>query len=280
VTRPIRLPRGELVFDRPLLAGVINVTPDSFSDGGARMGQKAVDYGIALVADGADIIDVGGESTRPGASAVDADEERRRVLPVIEALAAKAGVPIAIDTTKASVAREAIAAGAQIINDVSGGAFDPEMITLAAESGAAFVLGHVRGASLAAVHAEEVTPPTTAEVISELVDRLARLPEALRGRVIVDPGLGFGKRGNENLALIAASGRLADSCRAPVMIGPSRKRFLGPITGRAVADRDAATIGACLAGAAAGAHILRVHAVRSVRDALQVFLAVRGGSPS
>jgi dihydropteroate synthase len=262
----------------------VNVTPDSFSDGGRHTGvESAVDFALRCLDAGADMVDVGGESTRPqGAAPVSAGEEIRRVAPVIAGICArKSAALVSIDTSKAAVAEAAIAAGAQLVNDVAGGRFDPAIVDVAARHGVGFVLGHLRGASLAEVHAREATPPTVAEVEAELCAALAALPAGLRERTIVDPGLGFGKRTPENLALLAASGRLARATGRPVMIGPSRKRFLGELTGRAVADRDDATVGACLAGVAAGAHVLRVHDVQKLRDALVVWEAVRAaGEPT
>jgi dihydropteroate synthase len=256
----------------------VNVTPDSFSDGGRHAGvESAVDFALRCLDAGADMVDVGGESTRPqGAAPVSAEEEIRRVEPVIAELARRTAAPVSIDTSKARVAEAAIAAGAQIVNDVAGGRFDPAIVDVAARSGVGFVLGHLRGATLAEVHARESSPPTVDEVEAELVAALAALPAGLAARTIVDPGIGFGKRTPENLALLAASGRLAAATGRPVMVGPSRKRFLGELTGRPVGDRDDATVGACLAAVAAGAHVLRVHDVKKLRDALLVFEAVRG----
>jgi dihydropteroate synthase len=274
---PILLPRTTLRFDRPLLCAVLNVTPDSFSDGGRHPGvESAVDFALRCLDAGADLVDVGGESTRPqGAAPVSAEDEIRRVEPVISALSKRTEAPIAVDTTKARVAEAALAAGAQLVNDISGGRFDTDMVEVSERAGAGFVLGHVRGASLAEVHASEIIPPSVDEVAAELVAAVAALPAGLRARTVVDPGLGFGKRTRENLALIAAAGRFARATGRPVMLGPSRKRFLGELTGREVAERDDATVGACLAGVVAGAHILRVHEVKKVRDALVVFNAVR-----
>ena len=269
--------RGQLRLDVARIVGVINVTPDSFSDGGVlRDVEAAVAFGIKLAADGADVLDVGGESTRPvGATAVGAVEEIARTRPVIERLVERTRVPVAIDTTKAEVAAAALDAGAEIVNDISGGRFDARMIPLCAERGAVYVLGHVRGADLAATHASEEQPPTFDEVAEELAERLFALPIDLRQRTIVDPGLGFGKKLPQNLELLARAGELGARLARPVMVGPSRKRFLGELTGRPVDDRDDATVGACLAAVAAGAELLRVHDVKRVRDALTVFERVR-----
>jgi dihydropteroate synthase len=259
--------------------GVVNVTPDSFSDGGRYHGvDAAVAHAEALVAAGADLLDVGGEATNPRATPVSAAEERARVVPVIEALAGRLTVPLAVDTTKAEVARAAVGAGAEIVNDISGGLFDPDLPAALAELGAAYVCSHLRGATLADVFAAEgeVSPD---EVIAELAARLDVLDPAVRARTLVDPGLGFGKGADPagNLALIAASGRLSATLGCPVLVGPSRKRFLRRLTGRdAEADLDAATVGACLAAVRAGAHVLRVHNVSLLRPALIAYSSIAG----
>ncbi len=272
---PIRFRALTLDWSRPYLVGVVNTTPDSFSDGG-RLGtvDAAVAHALALVEAGADLIDIGGESTRPGAAPVSLDEERARVLPVIEQLAGRTGAVLAIDTVKGQVARAALAAGAEVVNDVSGGLFDSGTAEAAAAAGALFVCGHVRGRRLDEVHS--AAPPGFEELVAELAARLADLPASLAGRIAVDPGLGFGKQTSQNLELLRRSGELSAALSCPVMVGPSRKRFLGELTGRPVGERDAATIGAALAAAAAGAQLIRVHEVGGVRDALQVFRAVRG----
>ena len=273
---PIRFRARTLDWSRPYLVGVVNTTPDSFSDGG-RLGTvaAAVDHALALVEAGADLIDIGGESTRPGAAPVSLDEERARVLPVIERLAGRTGAVLSVDTCKGELARAALAAGAEVVNDVSGGLFDAGTAEAAAAAGAAFVCGHVRGRTLEEVHA--APPPGFEAVVAELAARLADLPASLAGRIAVDPGLGFGKQTSQNLELLRRAGELSAALSCPVMVGPSRKRFLGELTGRPVGERDAATIGAALAAAAAGAHLIRVHEVGAVRDALAVFRAVGGG---
>ena len=254
--------------------GVVNVTPDSFSDGGRYHGvDAAVAHAERLVADGADLLDLGGEATNPRAAPVDATEERRRVVPVIAALAARGLGPLSIDTTKAEVARAAVEAGAELVNDVSGGLFDPAMARTVADLGAAYVCSHLRGRSLAEVFAPEAAGAaiTAAEVIAELGERLADLDPATRARTLVDPGLGFGKGGDPltNLRLVVASGELARALGCPVLVGPSRKRFLARLVGGATeVTLDAATVAACLAAVAAGAHVLRVHNVSLLRRAL------------
>jgi dihydropteroate synthase len=265
---------------RPYVMGVVNVTPDSFSDGGKYLGlEAAVSHGLAMVEAGADLLDVGGEATGPRATPVTAEDELRRVIPVIEALAARTSVPLSVDTTKAEVARAAVAAGAEVINDVSGGLFDPQMAAAVADTGAAYVCTHLRGRSLAEVFAAEGAVEWP-DVARELRDRLAALPDAARARTLVDPGLGFGKGADPagNAALIAHAGDLSEALGRPVLVGPSRKRFLARLIGRgdaaSEAERDAATIGACLAAVKAGAHVLRVHDVQLLNAALIAYTRI------
>lgn len=271
---PVRFRRATLDWSRPYLVGVVNTTPDSFSDGGRHLApEAAVARALALVGDGADILDIGGESTRPGAAAVPVEEELARVLPVLEQLAGRtAGAVLSIDTCKAEVARAALAAGAEVVNDVTGGLFDAGTALAAAQAGAFFVCGHVRGRRLDEVHA--APPPSFEELRAELAARLRDLPAALAGRTAVDPGLGFGKQTAQNLELLRRAGELSGALSCPVMVGPSRKRFLGELTGRPVGERDAATVGAALAAARGGAQLIRVHEVAAVRDALAVYRAV------
>jgi dihydropteroate synthase len=271
---PFRFRGVTLDWSRPYLVGVVNTTPDSFSDGGRHLAPEvAIERALALAADGADLLDIGGESTRPGAAPVPAAEELARVLPVIEGLAGRTGrAVLSIDTCKAEVARAALAAGAEVVNDISGGLFDAGTARAAAEAGAAFVCGHVRGRGLDQVHA--APPPAFAELCGELAVRLRDLPAALAGRIAIDPGLGFGKGTAQNLELLRRSGELSAALSCPVMVGPSRKRFLGELTGRPVDERDAATVGAALAAARGGAQLIRVHEVRQVKDALEVYRAV------
>ncbi|MBE7451866.1 MAG: dihydropteroate synthase [Kofleriaceae bacterium] len=270
-----------LAWDRPLVMGVVNVTPDSFSDGGHHLDpEAAVAHGLALVAAGADLLDLGGEATNPRARPVPVEVERDRVVPVIAALAARTDAVLSVDTTKAAVAEAAVAAGAGMVNDVSGGRFDPAMFAAVAASGAAYVCGHLRGASLAEVFAAEA-PATWREVADELAARLAAMPAALRARTVVDPGLGFGKGDHAaNLALCARSGELSRALGRPVLVGPSRKRFVARVVGEAglavtPAALDAGTVGACLAAVAAGAHVVRVHDVSLLRPALAVYTEIQ-----
>ncbi|MEO8700691.1 MAG: dihydropteroate synthase [Kofleriaceae bacterium] len=257
----------------PLVMGVVNVTPDSFSDGGDHLDPAAaIAHGLSLVRDGADIVDVGGEATGPRALAVPAEVELARVLPVIEQLAA-AGATVSVDTTKVAVARAAVAAGASIINDVSGGLFDRDMPALLAELDVTYIVGHLRGANLAEVFRSEA-PTGWREVASELGERLAALPVSARGRAWVDPGIGFGKGADPeaNLALLRHAGDLGRVLGCPVVVGPSRKRFLRRIIGESdLASLDAASVAACLGAAGAGAHVVRVHNVALLRAALAVY---------
>lgn len=251
--------------------GIINVTPDSFSDGGQFLdAAAAVTHARALVADGADLLDIGGESTRPGATAVPDEVEIERVLPVIRQLMNEIGVPLSIDTRKACVAAAAIDAGAEIINDVSGFA-DPRMIDVAATTGVGVCVMHMQG-----------TPetmqqnPTYGEVVAEVHACLRERRDALisagvvRDRICLDPGIGFGKAYEHNLALLQNCHAL-HALGCPVLVGHSRKRFLGTLISDENADRTQAGIGVALALAEQGVQILRVHDVRPVREALLAF---------
>jgi dihydropteroate synthase len=265
---------ADLLTDRPLIMGVVNVTPDSFSDGGRFVDREAaIAHGISLAADGADILDVGGEATNPRATPIGAQEEIDRVVPVIEGLAARAlPVRISIDTTKAAVARAARAAGATIVNDISGGRFDPAIFAAAAGA-EAYIAGHLRGTSIAEVFAAEAgAAPTWREVVAELAARLSAMPPALVETTWVDPGIGFGKGADPatNLELCRRAGELGRALGRPVVVGPSRKRFLARLIGNApdAAALDAATVGACLLAASSGARVLRVHNVALLRPAL------------
>lgn len=262
---------------RTLVMGVVNATPDSFSDGGAFLDpDAAVAHGMQLLHEGADIVDVGGEATNPRATPITVDEELRRALPVVERLVA-AGATVSIDTTKAIVARAAIAAGARIINDVSGGLFDPDMADAIGE--ATYIAGHLRGRSLAEVFSAEArgaAPIDWRTVADELADRLAALPDAARRRAWVDPGLGFGKGADPevNLALLRHSGELGARLGRPVVVGPSRKRFVRRAFGVRdddLAALDAASVTASLDGIAGGANVVRVHNVALLRAAIALY---------
>jgi dihydropteroate synthase len=273
----IELRSARFDWSRVYVAGVLNVTPDSFSDGGAFLDlNTAVAHARALVDAGADLIDVGGESTRPGAAPVDESTERARVLPVVRALVRALPVPVSVDTTKASMARAALAAGAEIINDISGGRFDPDLPDVVADAGAVYICGHVRGSNVREAHAAEDAPPGYDEVAADLAERVAAMPAALRGRVVLDPGLGFGKRTPQNLELLRRAGELSARLGCAVMVGPSRKRFIAELVGdqgRDMALRDRGTVGACLAAAAGGVQLVRTHEVALVAPALRVFEA-------
>jgi dihydropteroate synthase len=262
---------------RLLVMGVVNVTPDSFSDGGAFLDRDAaVAHGLELVREGADIVDVGGEATNPRAMPITLDEELWRALPVVERLAA-AGAVVSIDTTKAAVARAAVAAGAVIINDVSGGLFDPDMAHAIGE--ATYIAGHLRGRSLSEVFSAEArcaAPLDWRAIADELAERLAALPAAAQRRAWVDPGLGFGKGADPevNLALLRHSGELGARLGRPVVVGPSRKRFVRRAFGVRdddLAALDAASVTASLDGIAGGANVVRVHNVALLRAAIALY---------
>lgn len=261
---------------RTLVMGIINVTPDSFSDGGVRFeSERAIEDGLRMVAEGADILDVGGESTRPGADALPAGEELRRVLPVVSGLAAS-GVPVSIDTYKAVVAREALAAGAVIVNDVSGLQFDAELAGVVAESRAAVVLMHNRGRSRE-MYREAEYANVSGEITGELTLAIARATRAgvALDAVIIDPGLGFAKRAAHSYAALA---RLPDlvTLDCPILSGPSRKSFLTEAIGeRPTEGREWGTAAAVAASVLLGAHIVRVHRVAEMVDVVRVADRIR-----
>jgi dihydropteroate synthase len=254
--------------------GIVNVTADSFSDGGQFIDAgRAIEHGLALVADGADLVDVGGESTRPGAEAVPLDVELARVLPVIRALV-KAGVAVSVDTMKAAVMRAAIDAGCAMVNDVN--AFRAEgALAAVARSGAALCVMHMQGTP-ATMQAD----PRYADVVTEVRDYLRDRAEALlaagvaRDRIVLDPGFGFGKRLEHNRDLLAGLSAIA-ALGYPVLAGLSRKRMIGEITGRPVDERVAGSVAAALLAVQNGASIVRVHDVRPTVDALKVWTALR-----
>lgn len=256
---------------RVTVVGVLNVTPDSFSDGGLLDDVDAiVATARAMERDGAHVLDIGGESTRPGAVAIPSELEIARVVPAIEALAKATRLPLSIDTRKAAVARAAIAAGARVVNDVSGGRHDPALLAVAAESDVDLILGHLRGEPATMQRAPHFTD-VVAEVIEELAESIARAQAAgVRAeRIAVDPGIGFGKELEHNLALLARVGTIATRLGRPVLVGPSRKSFLGRLTGDAAGERDVATVAACAVAVFAGANAIRVHDVRGgVRAAI------------
>jgi dihydropteroate synthase len=272
--------RGPIVLDRPAIVGIINVTPDSFSDGGRLASvDDAVRHAERLVADGATILDVGGESTRPGAVRVPPDTERGRVIPVIEALTRRLpGIPVSVDTVKAAIAGAALDAGAAIVNDVSGLRLDPAMGELVAARGAGLILMHSRGSvdDMASEAHAEYPSGVLADVIAELAMMMGRARTAgiQSERLVIDPGLGFGKTAEQSVELLRGVAALRVLGR-PIMVGPSRKRFLGALTGRPVDERDAATATASALAWEAGARLFRVHAPAHTRDALAIAYAIR-----
>ena len=272
----LRCGRHALDLARPVVMGVLNVTPDSFSDGGRfRDAGAAVARGLEMAGEGAAIVDVGGESTRPGAAAVDADEELRRVIPVVERLAATLPIPVSIDTRKPRVMREAIAAGASMVNDVSALGAEGALEAVAA-SAAAACLVHMRGEPATMQDAPRYDD-VLAEVRGFLADRVRACERAGIGRerLVVDPGFGFGKTLEHNLALLAGLPALA-SDGVPVLAGLSRKRMIGALTGRGEGDRLAGSLAAAVLAAQAGARIIRAHDVRETVDVLAVVAAAGG----
>ncbi|WP_224242714.1 dihydropteroate synthase [Hyalangium gracile] len=279
---PLTLGGTTFIFGaRTHVMGVVNVTPDSFSDGGRYpSAEAAIAHGLRLAEAGADVLDVGGESTRPGSQPVSAEEELARVLPVLEGLRARTPVPLSVDTTKAAVAREVLKAGVVLINDISGFHFDAELPRVVAEAGAACCLMHIQGIPQSmqqAPHYEDILD----EVLTFLEEGVARAVAAgiARESILVDPGIGFGKTLGHNLFLLR---RLRDLrvLGLPVLVGTSRKGFLGALTGgKPASERLAATLGSVATVAAlGGADFVRVHDVAEARDALAVTEAIRGAT--
>ena len=271
VTRSLDFAQG------PCVMGIVNVTPDSFSDGGNFIATgAAVEHALRLAAEGASILDIGGESTRPGALPVETEEELQRVVPVIEEVCRQTTVPISIDTSKAVVAEAALAAGAEIINDVSGLSGDARMLAVAASSGAGVCAMHMRG-----------TPqtmqqnPTYSDVVAEIYDYLGIRRDVLREagieskRICLDPGIGFGKTHQHNLDLLACCHRF-HALGCPLLVGPSRKGFIAKVIADRTADRAPGTIGVVLSLAQQGVQVLRVHDVGAVHQALLLFQATGG----
>lgn len=266
---------------RPLVLGIVNVTPDSFSDGGRYAStEDAVAHGLRLVQDGADLLDVGGESSRPGAAPVSEEEELRRVVPVVRELAARTAVPLSVDTWKAGVARAALAAGAHVINDITALRGDPELAEVVRASGAGVVLMHMQGTP-----ATMQVAPTYQDVVGEVAEFLqARLQAAADlgigpGRVVLDPGIGFGKTTAHNLDLLARLDHFARLGR-PVCLGVSRKGFLGALRKRPPEARLAGSLAVvCHALARRAAQVVRVHDVAATCDAVEVFQALEARRP-
>lgn len=261
---------------RPLVMGVLNVTPDSFSDGGVHVSpESAIDAVARMVDDGVDVVDVGGESTRPGADSVSVDEELGRVIPVIEVIRARWDVPVSIDTMKASVARAALAAGADMVNDVTAARHDDAMVDAVREAGAVVILMHMRGEPR--TMQQEIRFD---DLMSEIADELRAACDRVtaggvdRSRIFVDPGLGFGKTFDHNLEILARCGMLREI--APIVIGASRKAFIGHLTGREAGPaRMAGSLAAVAAAVRANAAFVRVHDVRETMDFLRVTEAIR-----
>ena len=258
--------------ERTLVMGILNVTPDSFADGGVRFDAgRAVADGLQMVADGADILDVGGESTRPGAEALPEDEELRRVLPVVERLARESGVAVSVDTYKAAVARQAVDRGAAIVNDISALQQDGGMAAAVAGSGAALVLMHNRGRSKE-MYRQASYGDVSEEIAAELEASIGQAVDAgvPLEKILIDPGIGFAKRAEHSFEAIAGLERLAALGR-PILVGPSRKSFLTLALGqRPPADREWGTAAAVAASILGGAHVIRVHAVREMADVARV----------
>lgn len=291
--RVLPLPRGRmLVFNETIIQGILNVTPDSFSDGGkySKSVEAALGQALQMEKDGAAIIDIGGESTRPGAEAVGIEEELRRVLPIIERIRQESDIPISIDTRNARVAKAAIEAGADIVNDVSGGTHDPEMLSCVASMGVPMILMHMRGnpKTMQALTNYTSNAGVLSGVVMELMERskaaeAAGIPRWLQ---VLDPGIGFAKDVNGNLSLLKGAGVLRANCgNMPFLFGPSRKGFIGKVTGETdPAERDFGTIAACLVsienkeGIRDACNILRVHNVKAVKQAVLTYEAIQNAT--
>jgi dihydropteroate synthase len=270
---------------RPAVMGIVNVTPDSFSDGGRYFGaDAAVARGLELVAAGADLLDVGGESTRPGADPVELDEELRRVLPVVEALSVQSTVPVSIDTTKAAVAAAALSAGARVVNDVSAGRREPEILDVVAAGGAGYIAMHMLGEPRT-MQDDPKYDDVVREVGDALVERLdvARAAGIAEAALAADPGIGFGKTLDHNLALLARVSELCDRVQVPLVVGASRKSFLGRILGDSGAvsgeaspdQRDDATLATVVWALDRGAAVVRVHDARRAARAVALLDALQ-----
>lgn len=272
----ILLMRGRrLTFDRPLVMGVLNVTPDSFSDGGRYLDpEAAVKHALEMADEGADILDIGAESSRPGAQPVPEAEELRRLIPVVREVCRQVAVPVSVDTTKSAVARAALDAGAAIVNDISAGRADPAMLRVVAEAGAGLVLMHMQGTPQTMQQA-----PRYRSVVDEVRSFLrARLRAAVRAgvtaeQILLDPGIGFGKNLEHNLVLLARLDALCSLGR-PLLVGVSRKAFIGEVLGRRLDDRLMGTAAAVAAAVFRGAKAVRVHDVRAMRDIVRMIHAI------
>ncbi|MEO0357885.1 MAG: dihydropteroate synthase [Pseudomonadota bacterium] len=275
-------PRGTVAgmdMARPNIMGILNVTPDSFSDGG-RFNSTAtgLDQAMAMVAQGADILDIGGESTRPGAQEVSIDEELDRTIPVIQSIRARSDVPISIDTRKATVGQAALDAGATVINDVSAFVFDPGLAQVTANAGAPACLMHAQGLP-DTMQDNPTYTDVVAEVASALSERVhfAERQGVAQGKIIIDPGIGFGKTLDHNLQLMQALSQL-HGLGLPILVGASRKRFIGTLTGvENAGDRVHGSVAVALAAIAQGAQIVRVHDVAATKQAITMWMAIQNG---
>ena len=274
-------------MERPAVMGIVNVTPDSFSDGGLYLDPgRAVEHGLELASAGAAVLDVGGESTRPGSQPVPAEEQRRRVLPVIRRLAAEANVPVSVDTSDASVAAAALDAGATVVNDVTAGRADPAMLALVAEAGAGYVFMHMQGTP-ATMQLDPRYGDVVAEVGAFLAERRAAANEAgiADENLMADPGLGFGKTAAHSLTLLARLGAVAAAAGVPLLVGPSRKGFLGVAAGPPGAPlpidhREDPTLAAVVWALDHGASMVRVHDVAPAVEAVRLLGAVAAATPT
>lgn len=274
----VPLPTGELILgDRPLVVGILNVTPDSFADAEHVDAERAVAAALAMQAAGADLLDIGGESTRPGATPVSEDEELKRVMPVLRALRGRLTIPVSIDTYKSGVARAAIGEGASIVNDISALQYDQAMASTVADGGAALVLMHTRGRS-ADMYARAIYDDVVREVTTELRTAIDAAASAGidRTRIIVDPGIGFAKRAAHSYVLLARLAELSAQLARPVLAGPSRKSFMREaLAERPAVERDWGTAAAVTAAVLGGAHLVRVHAVPEMVQVARVAEAIR-----
>ena len=277
----LHLPERRLSLDRPLVMGIVNVTPDSFFDGGRFLDpQLALEHGRRLVEEGADLLDIGAESTRPGSVPIDDEEELRRLVPIVTALAQAVSVPISVDTSKAAVAKAAIKAGAVMVNDVTALRGDPDMADVVAQTGVALVLMHMQGTPQTMQQA-----PTYGDVVEEVADflieraRFAMERGVAKSRIVLDPGIGFGKVLIHNLDLLAHL-RILTTLGFPVLVGPSRKGFIGQLTKQSVEGRAWGTAGVVALAVEQGANILRVHDVAAMRDVVNVATAISGRMPA
>lgn len=274
-------------IELPAVMGIVNVTPDSFSDGGRFLDPgRAVEHGLELAAAGAAVLDVGGESTRPGSQPVPADEQRRRVVPVVRRLAAEAGVPVSVDTADASVASAALEAGASVVNDITAGRGDDRMLALVSGAGAGYVFMHMQGTP-ATMQVDPRYDDVVAEVGAFLAGRRAVANDAGIGddQLVADPGLGFGKTVAHNLALLARLDEIVRAAGVPVLVGPSRKGFIGVAGGAPgrplpVEEREDGTLAAVVWAFDHGASMVRVHDVGPALEAVRVLRAVAAASPS